>query len=194
MAELPSRERAWALLTEYTSSESLRKHALAVEAAVRGYARRFGEDEALWGLTALLHDFDYERWPDASNHPFRGAEILRAQGYPEVMIRAILSHADYSGVARESRLEHTLFACDEMAGFVTAAALVRPSRSVLDLEAASVRKRMRDKAFAKNVKREDLVRGAEELGLPLDEHITNVIASLREAAEALGLAGTAVSG
>jgi putative nucleotidyltransferase with HDIG domain len=190
MTELPSRERAWALLTEYTSSESLRKHALAVEAAVRGYARRFGEDEALWGLTALLHDFDYERWPDAANHPFRGAEILRAQGYPDIMIRAILSHADYSGVARESRLEHTLFACDEMAGFITAAALVRPSRSVLDLEAASVRKRMKDKAFAKNVKREDLVRGAEELGLPLDEHITNVIASLREAAEALGLSGT----
>jgi putative nucleotidyltransferase with HDIG domain len=185
-----TRERAWALLTEYTKSESLLKHALAVEAAVRGYARRYGEDEEFWGITALLHDFDYERWPDLTQHPFRGAEILRAQGYPEELVRAILSHADYSGVPRVSRLEKALYACDEMAGFVTAAALVRPSKSVLDLEAASVTKRMKDKAFAKNVKREDLVAGAELLGLPLEEHIANVIASLRESADRLGLRGT----
>ncbi len=190
MSDLLTRERAWALLTEYTKGESLLKHAQAVEAAVRGYARRFGEDEELWGVTALLHDFDYERWPDAADHPFRGAEILRGLGYPEVVIRAILSHADYSGVARESALEHTLYACDEMAGFITAAALVRPTKSVLDLEPASVKKRMKDKAFAKNVKRDDLVRGAEELKLPLDDHIGNVIESLRERADALGLRGT----
>jgi putative nucleotidyltransferase with HDIG domain len=185
-----TRERAWALLTEYTKGDSLLKHALAVEAAVRGYARKFGEDEELWGVTALLHDFDYERYPDLADHPIRGSEILRAQGYPEVVIRAILSHGDHTGVARESRLEHTLFACDEMAGFVTAAALVRPSKSVLDLEASSVRKRMKDKAFARAVSREDLVRGAEEIGLPLEEHIGNVIAAMREQAEALGLKGT----
>jgi putative nucleotidyltransferase with HDIG domain len=190
MSTPPTRDRAWALLTEYTKSESLIKHALAVEAAVRGYARRAGADEEFWGVTALLHDFDYERWPDLTNHPFRGAEILRGAGYPEEMVRAILSHADYSGVPRETPLEKTLYACDEMSGFITAAALVRPSKSVLDLEASSVRKRMKDKAFAKNVKREDLVAGAELLGLPLDEHITNVIESLREAADALGLRGT----
>jgi predicted hydrolase (HD superfamily) len=160
-----------------------------VEAAVRGYARRFGEDENDWGVLALLHDFDYERWPDQANHPFRGVDILKEKGYPEWVTRAILSHADYSGVPRESRLEHTLFACDEMSGFVTAAALVRPSKSVLDLEAASVMKRMKDKAFARAVPREDLRRGAEELGLPLDEHIANVIAFLREQADALGLRG-----
>ena len=185
-----SRSDALALMQEYTQSESLRKHMLAVEAAVRGYARRFGEDEDDWGAVALLHDFDYERWPDQANHPFRGVEILEAKGYPEWVTRAILSHADYSGVPRESRLEHTLFACDEMSGFVTAAALVRPSKSVLDLEAKSVVKRMKDKAFARAVPREDLRRGAEEIGLPLEEHIANVIASLREAADALGLRGS----
>jgi putative nucleotidyltransferase with HDIG domain len=186
-----TRGDAWALLTEYTTSESLRKHAVAVEAAVRWYARRFGEDEDAWGFVALLHDFDYERWPDPADHPYRGCEILRARGYPEFVMRAILSHADYSDVARESRLEHTLYACDEMAGFVTAAALVRPTKSVLDLEPASVMKRMKDKAFAKAVKRDDLRRGAEELGLPLEEHIANVIAALRERADELGLKGTA---
>jgi len=185
-----TRDAAWELLTEYTKSESLLKHALAVEAAVCGYAKRFGEDENTWGVVALLHDFDYERWPDLTDHPFRGAEILRERGYPEFVVRAILSHADYSGVTRESRLERTLFACDEMAGFVIAAALVRPTRSVLDLEARSVRKRMKDKAFARNVSRDDLVRGAEELGVPLDDHISNVIASLRERADELGLRGT----
>ena len=181
---------AWALMTEYTQSESLRKHMLAVEAAVRGYARLWGENEEDWGVVALLHDFDYERWPDQANHPFRGVEILKEKGYPEWVTRAILSHADYSGVPRESRLEHTLFACDEMSGFVTAAALVRPSKSVLDLEASSVIKRMKDKAFARAVSRDDLRRGAEEIGLPLDEHITNVIAFMRVEADALGLRGS----
>jgi putative nucleotidyltransferase with HDIG domain len=185
-----TRENAWALLTGYTKSDSLLKHAMAVEAGLRHYARRFGEDEEVWGFVGLIHDFDYERWPDAQNHPFRGVEILRERGVPEFVLRAILSHADYSGVARESRLEHTLFACDEMAGFVTAAALVRPSKSVLDLEASSVKKRMKDKAFARAVNREDLVKGAEGLGLPLEEHIANVIAAMRERADALGLKGT----
>jgi predicted hydrolase (HD superfamily) len=174
-------------MTEYTQSESLRKHMLAVEAAVRGYARLWSENEDDWGAVALLHDFDYERWPDAANHPFRGVEILKAKGYPEWVTRAILSHADYSGVPRESPLEHTLFACDEMSGFVTAAALVRPSKSVRDLEAASVIKRMKDKAFARAVNRDDLRKGAEEIGLPLDEHIRNVITFMRERAQDLGL-------
>jgi predicted hydrolase (HD superfamily) len=185
-----TRDAAWALLTEYTTSESLLKHALAVEAAVRGYARTFQEDEEGWGIVALLHDFDYERWPSLEEHPFRGSEILKQRGYPDWMIRAILSHADYSGVARESLLEKTLFACDEMAGFVTAASLVRPSKSVLDLEPSSVVKRMKDKAFARGVKREDLRAGAELLGLPLDVHIANVIGFMREKADLLGLRGT----
>jgi predicted hydrolase (HD superfamily) len=182
-----SRDEAWALLTEWTASDSLRKHALAVEAAVRGYARMFGESEDDWGIVALLHDFDYERYPTAADHPFRGCEELRRRGYPEWMTRAILSHADYSGVPRESRLEKTLYACDEMAGFVTAAALIRPSRSVLDLEASSVIKRMKDKGFARAVSRDDLRRGAEELGIPLETHAANVISFLRERADALGL-------
>jgi putative nucleotidyltransferase with HDIG domain len=185
-----SRDDAWKLMTEYTQGESLRKHMLAVEAAVRGYARQFGEDEDDWGAVALLHDFDYERYPDQENHPYRGVEILQARGYPEWVTRAILSHADYSGVARESRLEKTLYACDEMSGIVTAASLVRPSKSILDLEASSVMKRMKDKAFARGVNRDDLRRGAEELGVPLDQHITNVIAFMRVKADALGLRGT----
>jgi len=185
-----SRDAAWRLLTEYTKSESLLKHALAVEAAVRGYARKFGEPDVEWGIVALLHDFDYERWPTPEHHPFRGCEILEAQGYPEWLRRAILSHADYSGVPRESLLEKTLFGCDEMAGFVTAATLVRPTKSVLDLEASSVIKRMKDKAFARGVKRDDLRAGAELLGLPLEEHISNVIGFMREHADALGLRGT----
>lgn len=190
MSDFLSRDAAWALLTEWTQGESLRKHALAVEAAVRGYARRFGEDEQAWGVVALLHDFDYERYQTAADHPFRGCEELRQRGYPDWVTRAILSHADYSGVPRETLLEKTLFACDEMAGFVTAASLVRPSRSVLDLEAASVIKRMKDKAFARAVSRDDLRRGAEGLGLPLEEHIANVITFMREQADALGLRGT----
>ena len=185
-----SRSDAWALMTEFTQGESLRKHMLAVEAAVRGYARQFGEDEDDWGVVALLHDFDYERYPDQQNHPYRGVEVLKARGYPEWVTRAILSHADYSGVPRESRLEKTLYACDEMSGIVTAASLVRPSKSILDLEASSVIKRMKDKAFARNVSRDDLRRGAEELNLPLEEHVGNVIRFLRERADALGLRGT----
>jgi len=184
-----SRDAAWALLTEFTQNEGLQKHALAVESAVRGYARMWGEDEAAWGVAALLHDFDYERYPDLADHPFKGAGILRERGYPEWLVRAVLSHADHTGVARESRLEHTLFACDEMAGFVTAAALIRPSKSLLDLEAKSVVKRMKEKAFARAVNRDDLRRGAEEIGVPLDAHVANVIAFMREHAEALGLRG-----
>ena len=185
-----SRDDAYALMTEYTQSESLRKHMLAVEASVRGYAKLWGEPEEDWSIVALLHDFDYERWPDQQNHPFRGVEILTSKGYPEWVTRAILSHAEYSGVPRESRLEHTLYACDEMSGFVTACSLVRPSKSVLDLEASSVIKRMKDKAFARAVNREDLRRGAEEIGLPLDQHIGNVITFMRERADVLGLRGT----
>ena len=190
MSDPLSRDAAWSLLTEWTKSESLRKHALAVEAAVRGYARKFGANEDEWGIVGLLHDFDYERYPTLDNHPFRGCEELQRRGYPEWVTRAILSHAQYSGVPRESPLEKSLFACDEMAGFVTAASLVRPSKSILDLEPASVVKRMKDKAFARNVKREDLRAGAEELGLPFDEHVTNVITFLRERADSLGLRGS----
>jgi putative nucleotidyltransferase with HDIG domain len=185
-----NRDDAWQLLTEYTKNESLLKHAMAVEAAVRGYARKFGEDEEGWGITALLHDFDYERWPTLGDHPVKGSEILREKGYPDWMIRAILSHAmEITGVTRDSLLEKTLFACDEMAGFLTAASLVRPSKSILDLEASSVVKRMKDKAFARAISRDDLRAGAELLGLPLADHITNVIAFMRERADALGLRG-----
>ena len=187
---LLTRDRAWGLVTEHVQSESLRKHLLAVEAAVRGYARTAGQDEDAWGFVALVHDFDYEKYPDRENHPYRGVEILKGLGYPEWVTRAILSHADYSGVQRESALEKTLFACDELSGFICAAALVRPSKSILDLEASSVIKRMKDKAFARAVPREDLRKGAEELGLPLDVHITNVIGFLRERADDLGLRGS----
>jgi predicted hydrolase (HD superfamily) len=185
-----TRDDAWQLLTEWTQGDSLRKHALAVEAAVRGYARLYQEDEEGWGIVALLHDFDYERHPTPDQHPFRGCEELQRRGYPEWVTRAILSHAEYSGVPRESKLEKTLFACDEMAGFVTAASLVRPSRSVLDLEASSVLKRMKDKAFARAVSRDDLRKGADELGIPLQDHVANVIRFMREQADALGLRGT----
>ncbi len=189
---MPTREDAWNLLCEYTQSENLRKHALAVEACVRAYARKSGADEELWGVTALLHDFDYERWPNDAHHPteehpYEGSKILRERGYPEEMIRAILSHADYSGVARQSPLEHTLFACDELAGFLTACALVRPSKSVLELETASVKKRLKDKAFARGVNREDVRKGAEELGIPLEEHISFCIEAMRGVADSLGL-------
>ena len=186
---LLSRERAWALVTEHVAGESLRRHLLGVEAAVRGYARLWGEDEEAWGFVALVHDMDFEQYPDTANHPFRGVEWLQALGYPAWVTRAILSHADYSGVPRESRLEHTLYACDELSGFVSAAALVRPSRSVHDLEARSVIKRMKDRAFARAVSRDDLRRGADELGLPLEEHVANVIRFMRERAGDLGLSG-----
>ncbi|HWG59813.1 MAG TPA: HDIG domain-containing protein [Candidatus Acidoferrales bacterium] len=193
---MSNRDDAWALLCEYTQSESLRKHALAVEACVRGYARKAGANEDLWGITALLHDFDYERWPNAahhptSEHPWQGAQILRERGYPEEMIHAILGHADYCGVLRVSPLDHTLFACDELAGFLTACALIRPSKSIHDVEAASVRKRLKDKAFARGVSRDDVYKGAEELGVPLEEHIALCIESMRGIARHLGLGGGA---
>jgi putative nucleotidyltransferase with HDIG domain len=192
---MPTRDDAWKLLCEYTQSESLRKHMLAVEACVRAYARKSGADEELWGLTALLHDFDYERWPNDAHaadqeHPAEGAKILRQLGYSEEIIRAILSHADYSGVPRQSPLEHTLFACDELAGFLTACSYIRPSKSILDLEVSSVKKRLKDKAFARGVSRDDVHKGAEELGIPLEEHIAFCIAALRENADALGLRGS----
>jgi putative nucleotidyltransferase with HDIG domain len=186
-----SRDAAWELLTEWTQGESLRKHALAVEAAVRGYARQQGANEEEWGVVALLHDFDYERYPTLGDHPNKGCEHLRSLGYPEWVMRAILSHAsEITGIEPEAPVEKTLVACDELAGFVTAASLVRPSKSVLDLEAASVVKRMKDKAFARAVSRDDLRQGAEEIGLPLADHITHVIAFLRERADVLGLRGT----
>jgi putative nucleotidyltransferase with HDIG domain len=192
---MPSREDAWKLLCEYTASESLRKHMLAVEACVRAYAKKSNADEELWGITALLHDFDYERWPNEAHsadqeHPAEGARILRELGYPDEMIKAILSHADYSGVPRETPLEHTLFACDELAGFLTACTYVRPSKSILDLEVSSVKKRMKDKAFARGVSREDVIQGAAELGVPLDDHIAFCIAAMRGNADSLGLRGT----
>jgi putative nucleotidyltransferase with HDIG domain len=184
-----SREDAWALVTEYTASESLRKHMLAVAAAVRGYARMWGENEEDWGVVALLHDFDYERWPDQQNHPFRGVEILKAQGYPEWVTRAILSHADYSGVPRESRLEKTLYACDEMSGFVTAAALVRPSKSILDLPVKSVMKKWKDKSFAAGADRSVIEKGAAMLGVELNALVQDTIDGMRPVAEAIGLKG-----
>jgi putative nucleotidyltransferase with HDIG domain len=189
---MPNRDDAWKLLGEYTQSENLRKHALAVEACVRAYARKQSADEELWGVTALLHDFDYERWPNAEHHatqehPAEGSKILRQHGYPEETIQAILAHASYTGVSRVSPLDHTLFACDELAGFITACALVRPSKSVRDLEASSVKKRLKDKAFARGVSREDVLKGAEELGVPLEEHIAFCIEAMRGAADSLGL-------
>ncbi len=195
LSATPSREDAWKLLCEYTPSESLRKHMLAVETCVRAYARKNAADEQLWGLTALLHDFDYERFPNNAHaadaeHPAEGANILRVAGYPEELIRAILSHADYTNVPRQSALEHTLFACDELAGFLVACTYVRPSKSILDLEPESVKKRLKDKAFARGVNREDVRKGAEELGVPLEEHIAFCIAALRENAEALGIRGS----
>ncbi len=190
---MTDRSAAWGLLCEYTQSESLRKHALAVEACVRAYARKLGEDENRWGNVALLHDFDYERWPSAQDHPFRGSEILKERGYDEAFRRAILSHADYSGVARESKLEKTLFACDELAGFITATALVKPNKSLAEVEAKSVRKKMKDKAFARSVSRDDIIKGAQELGVELEEHIAFCIEAMKAIADQLGLQGTNVS-
>jgi putative nucleotidyltransferase with HDIG domain len=186
------REAAWNLLCEYTKSEGLRKHALAVEACLRAYAIKSGEDAELWGLVGLIHDFDYEMYPNAPDHPLKGSEILKERGYSEEIRRAILGHADYTGVPRDTLLARTLFACDELAGFVTACSLVRPDR-IASLEAKSVRKRMKDKAFARSVSREDIVKGAEELGVPLDEHITFCIEAMRSIADKLGLAPLAAA-
>jgi len=184
-----TRQEAWELLTEFTQSESLRKHALAVEACVRAYARKFDDDEEKWGIVGLIHDFDYEKYPSAEDHPFRGSEILAERGVSEEIRRAILSHANYSGVPRESMLEKTLFACDELAGFITAVALVKPSKSLNEVDAKSVRKRMKDKAFARSVSREDIVNGAAEMGVDLDEHITFCVEAMKTIAGRLGLAG-----
>jgi putative nucleotidyltransferase with HDIG domain len=185
-----NREGAWSLLTEYTQSESLRKHALSVEACMRAYARRYGGDEAVWGIAGLLHDFDYEKFPTPEEHPFVGNKILREHGYPEEILRAILSHANYSGVTRESKMEKALFACDELAGLITAATLVKPTKNIADLDAGSVRRKMKDKAFAKTVSREDITSGAADLGVELDEHITFCIEAMRSIAGELGLDGS----
>jgi putative nucleotidyltransferase with HDIG domain len=184
------REAAWCLLTEFTQSESLRKHALAVEACMRAYASKAGADEELWGMVGLLHDFDYEKYPSAEDHPYKGSEILKDRGYSEELRRAIMSHAQYSGVARVSPMEKTLFACDELAGFITACALVKPGKSLAEVEAPSVRKKMKDKAFARSVHREDILEGAADLGLDLEQHIAFCIDALKGIAPQLGLDGS----
>jgi len=185
------RNAAWCLLTEFTQSESLRKHALAVEACMRAYARKFGADEELWGVVGLIHDFDYEKYPSAQEHPFKGNEILEERGYSDEICRAIMSHADYTGVTRETPMEKALFACDELAGFITATALVKPGKSLAAVDAKSVRKKMKDKAFARSVSRDDIVNGARELGVDLDEHIAFCIDAMKQIAEQLQLAGKA---
>jgi putative nucleotidyltransferase with HDIG domain len=186
---MPDRSAAWNLLTEFTRSESLRKHALAVEACMRAYARKFGADEDLWGVVGLTHDFDYEKYPSPQEHPYKGNEILKERGYSDEICRAIMSHAEYSGVPRESPMEKALFACDELAGFITACALVKPGKSLAEVEAKSVRKKMKDKAFARSVNREDMVNGARDLGVDLDEHIAFCIEAMKGIAGELGLKG-----
>ncbi|HET7183067.1 MAG TPA: HDIG domain-containing protein [Terriglobales bacterium] len=186
---MSDRESAWCLLTEFTQSENLRKHALAVEACMRAYARKYGEDEEKWGVVGLIHDFDYDRWPSLEDHPYRGNEILTERGWPEEIKKAVMSHAEYTGVPRESQMEKALFACDELAGFITAAALVRPDKSIHSLEAKSVKKRMKDKAFARSVSRDDITNGAATLGVELDEHIAFCIEALKSIATELGLEG-----
>jgi predicted hydrolase (HD superfamily) len=192
---MSTREQAWGLLTEFTQSESLRKHALAVEACMRAYARRFhpgsAPEEELWGVVGLLHDFDYEKYPSLDDHPYKGNEILKERGYLDEIRRAIMSHAEYSGVTRDSPMEKALFACDELAGFITACALVKPGKSLAEVEAKSVRKKMKDKAFACSVKREDIVNGAADLGVDLEEHIAFCIDALKGIAGELGLDGSA---
>jgi predicted hydrolase (HD superfamily) len=202
---MSTREQAWGLLTEFTQSESLRKHALAVEACMRAYARELAldspeldsleldlpEKEELWGIVGLLHDFDYEKYPSLDDHPYKGNEILKERGYSDEIRRAIMSHAEYSGVTRDTPMEKALFACDELAGFVTACALVKPGKSLAEVEAKSVRKKMKDKAFARSVKREDIVNGAADLGVDLEEHIAFCIEALKGIADKLGLDGSA---
>jgi predicted hydrolase (HD superfamily) len=196
---LPSRADALALVHEYTASDSLRKHMLSVEAAMRAYAERGGEDVERWGLTGLIHDFDYERWPNDAHspteeHPSEGVRILRGRGWPEDILEAILGHALYCEVPRTTAMAKTLFAVDELTGLITATALVKPTRSVHDVEAKSVRKKMKDKAFARGVSREDVVNGAAELGVDLDEHIAFVIGAMQRSADAIGLAGVPAAG
>jgi putative nucleotidyltransferase with HDIG domain len=181
------RDLAWSILTEFTRSDSLRKHALAVESSMRAYGARYREDPEVWGAAGLLHDFDYEMHPRAPHHPMKGGEILTARGVPPAVIHAVLAHADYSGVPRVCLLDRALYACDELSGFVHACALVRPGRSIAGLEPASVKKKLKDKAFARTVNRDDVYRGAEELGVELDGHIAFVVAALRSVAPELGL-------
>jgi len=185
------RSAAWGLLTEFTQSESLRKHALAVEACMRAYAKRFGGDEELWGTVGLLHDFDYDKYPSLEDHPYRGNEILKERGWSEEIRNAIMSHATYTGVTRDSAMEKALFACDELAGFITACALVKPGKSLAEVEASSVRKKMKDKAFARSVNRSDIVDGAADLGVELEPHIAFCIEAMRGIAGKLGLDGDA---
>ncbi|HZQ19298.1 MAG TPA: HDIG domain-containing protein [Terriglobales bacterium] len=187
---MTDRASAWNLLTEFTQSESLKKHALAVETCMRAYARKHGADEELWGVVGLIHDFDYEKYPSAQEHPFKGSEILKERGYSDEIRRAILSHAEYSGVSRDTSMEKALFACDELAGFITAVALVKPSKSLAEVDAKSVRKKMKDKAFARSVNRDDIVNGARGLDVDLDEHIAFCIEAMKGIAKELGLAGT----
>ncbi len=182
-----NRDEAWKLLKEYTKSESLIKHALAVEAAMRAYARKFGEDEEKWGITGLLHDFDYEKYPDMKEHALKGAEILAEKGYPEDVVHAVKAHNEYHGVPRESLLDKTLFAVDELCGFITAVTLVRPSKKLEEVKVKSVKKKLKDKSFARQVNRDEIRQGAEELGVDLDEHIAFVIEALKPVAHELGL-------
>src|SRR5216117_4033009 len=186
---MSDRERAWGLLTEFTQSESLRKHALAVEACMRAYARKMGGDENLWGVVGLLHDFDYEKWPSLDDHPYKGNEILKERGWPDEIRRAIMSHAEYSGVTRDTPMEKALFACDELAGFITAVTLVKPGKSLAEVDAKSVRKKMKDKPFARSVNRDDIINGAAELGVDLEEHIAFCIEAMKGIAKELGLEG-----
>ncbi len=183
------REAAWGLLTEFTQSESLRKHALAVEACMRAYARKLGADQNLWGSVGLLHDFDYDRYPSREDHPYKGNEILKERGYSEEIRKAIMSHAEYTGVPRETPMEKTLFACDELAGFITACALVKPGKSLAEVEAKSVKKKMKDKAFARSVNRDDITQGAADLGVDLEEHVAFCIEAMKSIAAELGLHG-----
>ncbi len=188
-----NRDQAWATVCEFVQSESLRRHMLAVECCVTAYARKFGENEEVWGATALLHDFDWEIHPAAPDHPMKGETILAERGVSPEIRRAILSHANYSGVPRESLLEKTLYACDELAGFLTACSYVKPGKSIHEVDLGSVKRKLKDKAFARNVNRDDIVNGAQEMGVPLDEHIAFCIGAMKASADSLGLAGSAVS-
>src|SRR5437867_9350658 len=188
---MTDREQAWGLLTEFTQSESLRKHALAVEACMRAYAQKFSEDVYLWAVVGLLHDINYEKWPSLDDHPYKGNEILKERGYSDEIRNAILSHAEYTGVPRQSPMEKTLFACDELAGFITAVALVKPGKSLAEVDAKSVRRKMKDKAFARSVNRNDIISGAADLGVDLEEHIAFCIEAMKGIAKELGLDGTA---
>src|SRR6266404_1227273 len=185
------RAAAWGLLTEFTQSESLRKHALAVEACMRAYAKKFGADQDLWGIVGLIHDFDYEKYHTPEEHPYKGNEILKERGYSDEIRRAIMSHAEYSGVSRDTPMEKALFACDELAGFITACTLVKPSKSLAEVEAKSVRKKMKDKAFARSVNRNEITTGAADLGVDLEEHIAFCIEAMKGIAKELGLDGSA---